>query len=720
MKPIRIFALSLGFSAAVIAAIEPPLADPVVDDYYGTEISDAYRYFEDRNDPRIINWSKSTAVATDKHLAMLPDRPRILELLNESGDIKGTSIRSVQRGTDGSLYLQMQRPEDEIEMIFHKLPHQKNRLLVDPRKIVDSKEPLGIKYFSVSPNQKLLAISISSGGSENSDLYVVEIDSGKMVDGPITRTRWGNAFWLPDSLGFVVNRLQNLGPESDPTQKFQKSTVYLHMIDEPVKNDTKLYGFEVENSIRPAAEDLPYIRTINGSDWVAAINSTGVSCDYILHIAKRADLLAGKPNWKKVSDRRQLAGTWNGGGVFINDGKLYVLTRLDAPNGKIVQTSLENPDLESAKTVFEPSKGSIKDVAWARDGLYVKILEGGPSHLIRLPFGSMNKPEKIKTPENSSLNIHNELGFGAEHDGVFLEVKSWTAPSKYFFVRGGDKEARPLDLFEEPSSSSKLELVTRQMMVPSHDGVKVPVSIIHKKGLAMDGKNPVLLIGYGSYGITLEPSLWDSDLALFEMGGIKVVAHLRGGGALGDTWRLAGNKATKPNTWKDFVAVAKALVIEGYTSPGRICASGRSAGGITVGRAITEAPEAFGAALIGVGLSDVIRAETTPNGVPNIPEFGSVKTEDGFRALHAMSPYHHIVDGTNYPPTLIYHGANDTRVELWQSEKMAARLMAAQSSETPILLRIDYKAGHGSGSSKSQLNQLSADMLSFLFAHCRN
>jgi len=228
----------------------------------------------------------------------------------------------------------------------------------------------------------------------------------------------------------------------------------------------------------------------------------------------------------------------------------------------------------------------------------------------------------------------------------------------------------------------------------------------------------VMLSAYGSYGITIEPSRWNSDPILFEEGAIKVVAHVRGGGALGDEWRLAGRQATKPNTWKDLIAVAEGLVKENYTSPERICISGRSAGGITVGRAMTEAPEKFGAVLIGVGLCDAIRAETTPNGVPNIPEFGSVKTEAGFRALHAMSAYHHVKDQTSYPATLVFHGANDTRVELWQSLKMAARLMSATTSEEPILMRVDYQAGHSSGVSVTQRNQLDADILSFFFAHC--
>ena len=337
-----------------------------------------------------------------------------------------------------------------------------------------------------------------------------------------------------------------------------------------------------------------------------------------------------------------------------------------------------------------------------------------------MPFASPDQPESIETPANSSISFQSGLGTGSDQNGVVLKVRSWTENSRYFVVHPDEQKARPLKLFKKSARQSGPELVTKQMMFASHDGVQVPASIIHRKDLELDGNNPVMLYAYGAYGITLEPSLWDSDPILYEEGAIKVVAHVRGGGALGDDWRLAGKEATKPNTWKDLIAVADGLVKQNYTSPEHICISGRSAGGITVGRAMTEAPEKFGAVLIGVGVSDMIRIETTPNGVPNIPEYGSTKTEAGFRALLAMSPYHHVKEGTPYPATLVYHGANDTRVDLWQSLKMSAQLMTATSSDAPILLRIDYQAGHGRGASSSQRNKLDADLLSFFFAHCQN
>jgi prolyl oligopeptidase len=242
----------------------------------------------------------------------------------------------------------------------------------------------------------------------------------------------------------------------------------------------------------------------------------------------------------------------------------------------------------------------------------------------------------------------------------------------------------------------------------------IPLSIIYKRGIKLDGSNPTLLSGYGAYGISRDPGFNPSLLAWYEKGGVYAVAHVRGGGEYGEDWYKAGYKLTKPNTWKDFIACAEYLIQNGYTSPSRLAGTGGSAGGILIGRAVTERPDLFGAAIFQVGCLDMLRIETTPNGVPNIPEFGSVKTKEGFKGLYEMSAYDHVSDGTKYPAVLLTTGINDPRVEPWQSAKMAARLQAATAGGKPVLLRVDYEAGHGIGTTKKQGEEQFADMLTFL------
>jgi prolyl oligopeptidase len=253
-----------------------------------------------------------------------------------------------------------------------------------------------------------------------------------------------------------------------------------------------------------------------------------------------------------------------------------------------------------------------------------------------------------------------------------------------------------------------------EVKVKSHDGVEVPLSIICRKDIKLDGTNPTLLGGYGSYGFSESAYFDTTDLAWLERGGVLAVAHVRGGGEGGKEWHLAGQKLTKHNTWKDFIACAEYLIREKYTSPQKLAGQGGSAGGILIGRAITERPDLFAAALIDVGAVDTIRFETTINGPPNVPEFGSISTEDGFKGLLAMSPYQNVKDGTKYPAVLLCHGINDPRVDAWMSAKMCARLQAASASGKPVLFRVDYDAGHGIGSTKTQRQQMKADQWAFL------
>ena len=252
------------------------------------------------------------------------------------------------------------------------------------------------------------------------------------------------------------------------------------------------------------------------------------------------------------------------------------------------------------------------------------------------------------------------------------------------------------------------------MKVKSYDGLEVPLSIVHRKDMKLDGSNPLVLQAYGSYGIIDTPYYLPRQLAWYELGGVQATCHVRGGGIYGEQWHLAGKLLNKPNTWKDTIACGEYLVQHGYTSSAKMALNGGSAGGITVGRAITERPDLFAVAVPEVGVLNAVRAETSANGVPNIPEFGTVTVKEQFNGLLEMDAFHHVVDGAKYPATLLMTGINDPRVPPWESMKMAARLQAASASGKPVLLRIQYDGGHGIGSTKSQRQEMAADRWSFM------
>ena len=274
-----------------------------------------------------------------------------------------------------------------------------------------------------------------------------------------------------------------------------------------------------------------------------------------------------------------------------------------------------------------------------------------------------------------------------------------------------DTKLQPSGAFDEPPDIESMET-----KAPSYDGTMIPLSLIYKKGTRLDGSHPALLSGYGAYSVTIDPSFSPRSVAWIEQGGIIAHAHVRGGGEYGEEWHRAGMLQNKPNTWRDFIACAEYLIKAGYTSSAKLAGEGGSAGGILIGRAFTERPDLFAAALDDVGLSDMIRDMFSPDGPLNVPEYGDLKTRQGFQNLSEISAYYHVKNGVRYPAVMITTGMNDPRVVSWEPGKMAARLQAATAGSKPVLLRVDYHGGHGTiGGTNTQIEELLADQWSFLF-----
>jgi prolyl oligopeptidase len=330
--------------------------------------------------------------------------------------------------------------------------------------------------------------------------------------------------------------------------------------------------------------------------------------------------------------------------------------------------------------------------------------------LLRLSQGSPAVLEKLSLPLEGNVSVSGSV----DHKDLVVAVSCWTQPLRRYVVSGDNAKLTRLNLAPPVEPVQKVEVVAKEVMVPSHDGVKVPVSIIMRKDTVLNGQNPTILYGYGAYGTTEEPGRSNGVMTWVERGGIYVFAHVRGGGALGSQWHEAGQKTTKFNTWKDGIAVAEWLVANAYTRPSKLGIYGGSAGGIFVGRAMTERPDLFAAAVPSVPVLDMVRSEQRANGVANIPEYGTVKVEPEFHALLRNSSYHAIQNGIRYPATMLMHGVNDSRVDVWQSLKFASRLADAQKGQQAVLLRLDYEAGHGSGSSANQANQRTADLQAFM------
>jgi prolyl oligopeptidase len=638
---------------------------------------------EDLKDPQVEAWFKAQNTYTRTLLARISGRTELLERIKQLDESQPAFVSSAHVMPDGRIFFLKRLASEEVGKLYMREGwNGADKLLFDPTKFEAGNAHYSINYISPSFDGHYVGVGVSQGGSEDAVLRVVDTATGKENGDAIDRTQWGSPSWLPDGRSFVYNRLQKLGPKSAPTDRELNSRTYLHVLGRDPEKDPLVFGSGLPGvQIEPA--DLPFVNTFPGSSYVIGLNDHGVKNEVTLYVAPLESLTSSSIPWKKLCD---VEDDVTGFDVHGND--LYLQSHKDASRYKVLHTSLSNPDVARAEVVIPPGEAVVRNIAAASDALYVQELDGGLGRLVRLPYAG-GKAEQVPLPFDGSLSI---VSTDQRMSGVAMYLASWVNAGGYYFYDPGTKQLtdtklRPVGPYDKPADVESVEV-----KVKSYDGTLVPLSIVRKKGLTLDGSHPTRLEGYGAYGITLDPYYDPTVLAWLEQGGVYAVAHVRGGGEYGEDWHLAAKQLTKPNTWKDMIACAQYLIDQKYTSPSRLGIEGGSAGGITIGRSITERPDLFAAAIDAVPMSDVVRSEFTPNGPPNIPEFGTVKTQDGFKALYEMSAYAHVKDGTPYPAVMITTGFNDPRVASWQPGKMAARLQAATSSGKPVLLRVDYDA----------------------------
>ena len=572
-----------------------------------------------------------------------------------------------------------------------------------------------INYFEPSFDGAYVVCGVSPGGSEDAVIHIIETATGQEAKETIDRAQFGGPAWLPDGRSFLYNRLQKVGADAPSAERYLKSRVYLHAIGADPEKDVQVLGHGLSAAVMMEASDIPAVVTIPGLPHVFGLIMHGVQSEITLYMVPISSLSSGAVPWRRICDVEDEVTCFCARG-----DDLYLVTHKDAPCFKIVRTRLSSPDFVHAQE-FLPQQGAvIRDAGIAQDALYVQMLDAGLGRLLRIPFDS-GRPEEVRLPFDGAINIR-LAGFESvappcdpRVPGLVLEWASWTKARRIYAYDPGttqitDTKLQPLGPFGDLADQESEEVKVR-----SCDGVLVPLSLAHRRDLKLDGSHPTLLMGYGAYGLTLDPFIPFFDpRAWLERGGVLAVAHVRGGGDCGEDWHRAGMKLTKPNTWRDFLACAEYLIDHKYTSPQRLGGMGTSAGGITIGRAITERPDLFAAAISQVGVSNPVRLEVSLIGPANIPEFGTATIQAGFEDLYMMDSYHHVRDGTRYPPVLLTTGANDPRVESWQPGKMAARLQAATASGKPVLLRVEYEGGHGFGSTKTQSQEENADIMSFL------
>lgn len=676
----------------------------VTDTYFDTKVVDPYRWMEDLESAETIEWMKSQNDYARRFFNRLPMRETLLKRLNELGNAN-VSRSALRRIGNKYFYFKLEPGENDRKLYVREGLNGAETLLVDPEKLSSQGKRYSISDYNVSKDGKYVSYTIAAGGSELGELRVVEVATGRDTGERIDRARLGAGSWLPDNRGFLFNRLQKLEANTPATEQFQKSRVYLHLLGADPEKDKPVFGYEVDPNIKVDPTLLPYVYLLPGSGYAVATLSSFGSADTIYYVAPIASLVQANIPWRKVADIADEVGWFD-----IHGDDLYLLTAKNAPHYKVIRTSAANPNLEKAQTIIAPSQAIVTRIEGASDALYIQLQDGGISKLLRMDFKT-GVPAPLKLPFDGFIS---GLNVDPRQPGIIINMRSWTKSPAYYFYDPARNEVTDTKL-QPPSPIDFSGVEWFRVMTKSHDGTMIPLTILYKRGLKRDGKNPTFLEGYGAYGFSVNPNFNPVFIPWLERGGVVAFPHIRGGGEYGREWHRAGFQKTKPNSWKDYIACAEYLVREGYTSPAYLAGYGGSAGVLAVGNAIIERPDLFGAAFLNAGYTNVLRAETTSNGIANVPEFGSIKTEEGFKALRVMDVYQNVKHGLAYPSVLLAHGNNDSRVPPWMSAKMTARLQAATSSDKPVLLRIDYDAGHGVGSTRQQRNEEVADIYAFLF-----
>jgi prolyl oligopeptidase len=677
-------------------------ARPDTSTFHGTEVADPYRWLEDWEDPAVVAWSEGQNAHARETLDALPNRDAIGTRLDEIMSATTVSWWGLEVRGERAFSMKREPPRQQpfLVVMGSDLDPTQATVLLDPAVRDHS---VSLDWFVPSPDGSLVAVSLSKGGSESGDVHIIDVTTGDEVHEVVPRVNGGTAggdlVWTADGTGFFYTRYPAAGEVPDADLAFYQQ-VWFHTLGDAPADDR----YELGKGFARIAEIQLQIHHGTGQVLATVQHGDGGEFDHYVRSSDGAwDHLVGR------ADRVVELG-WG------PEGDLFGVSLADTPRGKVVHIASAADGLKSAKVLIEQGDDAVMWGFWGGpkttvtpSRLYVGYQLGGPSQY--RVFDHAGKP--MDAPEQPEVG---SVGRPTVLDGevVAFSASSYVEPGALyrFDAEAGTTEKTAL-FSESPVDYSAYE-ITREMAV-SKDGTKVPVNILHRRGLVLDGSHPALVTGYGGYGVNLSPGFSARRVAMLEQGVVMAVANLRGGSEFGQDWHQQGRLTNKQNVFDDLDGVLSHMVERGYTSRARLAIEGGSNGGLLMGAQLTQHPDSVATVVSHVGIYDMLRVELSPNGSFNIPEFGTVEDPAQFAALHAYSPYHHVTDGTAYPPTLLLTGANDPRVDPMQSRKMTARMQAA--SPGSVLLRTSANSGHGNAMPLDARLAKAVDVHAFIFHH---
>jgi prolyl oligopeptidase len=686
------------FDAMAMAALDSSLVYPQtqkinqVDHYHGVQVADPYRWLENPDSPETQAWIEAQNQLTFGYLEEIPDRDRIKDRLTKLWNYEKYSI-PFKEG-DRYFYFKNDGLQNQSVLYTLKSLDDEPQVLLDPNKLSED-GTVALSGLALTQDGKLMAYGLSKSGSDWQEWRVREVETGTDLPDLVQWVKFSGASWTHDGKGFFYSRYDapNEKTKLEDVNYFQK--LFYHRLGTPQAEDVLIYE-------RPDQKDWGFNGGVS-EDGRYLIVSVWLGTDP-RNLVFYKDLSV--PNAPVV----ELVSTFEADYSFIDNfgSRFFFQTDFNAPRRRVIAIDVNQPDRDHWQEILPEAADTLESVSSLNNQLVASYLQDAKDQVKIFDLAG-NFVRQVELPGIGSVG-----GFSGKKADTetFYNFTSFTAPNtiyRYNMVTGESTLFRQAEVDFDPQNYE-----TKQVFYQSKDGTKVPMFIVHKKELKLDGNNPTYLYGYGGFGVSLTPAFSVSNLVWLEMGGVYAVPNLRGGGEYGETWHQAGTKLNKQNVFDDFIAAAEWLIANRYTSPQKLAIAGGSNGGLLVGACMTQRPDLFGAALPAVGVMDMLRFHKFTIGWAWTSEYGTPENAAEFKQLYAYSPLHNLKPGTAYPATLITTADHDDRVVPAHSFKFAAALQAAHRGPNPMLIRIETKAGHGAGKPTTKLIEEAADKWAFL------
>lgn len=667
--------------------------DGTVDTYFGVQVPDPYRPLENDSSRATADWVKAENKITQDYLSRITFRSKLLKRMKELVNYEKVSAPSYIKQTGKWYFYRNSGLQNQSVMyVMDRLGDEKNaRVFLDPNKLSDD-GTVALKGISFSHNGKYAAYSISRSGSDWQEFYVMDAKTGKLLDDHIVWAKFSGASWQGDGFYYSAYDAPQKGREFSNVNSIQK--IYYHKIGTPQSQDVLFYQ-------NPANPMRFYSVYVNQEETMMFLTESGAGSGNNVYVR---DLRQPNSQFIQVTSNLDLQYSL----VETIGDKMYFLTNDGAPKNRLMVTDLAHPGFNEWKTLVPEAKDMLESVTFADGKMILNYMKDASSHAFVYSLDGKQLSE-IKFPTFGSAGFYGEK----DRKEVFFYFSSFTVPGSIYQY---DLATNTSKVYVSPKVKfNESDYVSEQVFYPSKDGTRIPLFITYKKGLKRNGKNPVYLYGYGGFNIAMPPHFSSNRIPFLEIGGIYAQACLRGGSEYGEEWHLAGTKMNKQNVFDDFISAGEWLIKNKYTSKDYLAIVGGSNGGLLVGACMTQRPDLFKVCIPEVGVMDMLRYHKFTIGWNWAPDYGtSADSKEMFEYLKGYSPLHNLRPGTHYPATLITTADHDDRVVPAHSFKFAATLQADNAGNTPTLIRIDTKAGHGSGKPLSKQLEEQADIYGFI------